>query len=70
MEHFFLNIYFLFSRKTNESYIDANLHQAENLVSNLNIEKPMVVYIHGFTESVNSSSVQTIVNGKFIKLLK
>ncbi|XP_043267321.1 lipase member H-like [Venturia canescens] len=51
----------LYNGRNTEDYVDADIHEAETLTLDLNVDKPMVVYVHGFTESVNSTSVQTIV---------
>jgi len=59
---------FISFRITIHEYIDCSLENASAITSRLIISKPTVMYIHGFSENVEKKSVQTIVEGEYIKM--
>ncbi|KAK0168047.1 hypothetical protein PV327_001887 [Microctonus hyperodae] len=50
------------SNGSTSKYKDSNVTHADDLVSQMDKNKPTVFYIHGFTENVEKNSVLTIVD--------
>ncbi|XP_034943861.1 pancreatic triacylglycerol lipase-like isoform X2 [Chelonus insularis] len=61
---FLSTIFFrLYTSNDVNPFIDEYLENTSNLVAHIDTRKKTVIYIHGFTESINSSSVRAIVDG-------
>ncbi|XP_039313434.1 pancreatic triacylglycerol lipase isoform X2 [Solenopsis invicta] len=58
LESIFLRIYI---GTTMNEYIDYPLENASAITSQINNNKPTVLYIHGFTENLKKTSVRTVV---------
>ncbi|CAD6215747.1 GSCOCG00000559001-RA-CDS [Cotesia congregata] len=52
----------LYTGNDTSQYIDENLTNSKNLLSQINDHRNITIYIHGYTESINSFSVKTIVD--------
>ncbi|XP_074116213.1 pancreatic triacylglycerol lipase-like [Cotesia typhae] len=52
----------LYTGNDASEYIDENLNNLKNLLSQIDDHRNITIYIHGYTESINSTSVKTIVD--------
>ena len=47
-----------------DQYVDAPLLEVRNLVVRMELEKPTVIYIHGYTGSANSKDNKAVIPGR------